>query len=142
MGKKSLFSSEMKRLQNPSAYAVDRTFSVSDVNGRDRNLIEKVYSAMDTIAYQQEWEQYWSKKGLKEPDNSTPNRKFIYDAKEWTYGSPHETTSLDISTINQFVSLALENVKVELTRKSKLLSTISPDNLRYLIEKFSDKGVF
>ena len=43
MGKKNLFSSEMKRLQNPSAYAVDRTFSVSDVNGRDRNLIEKVY---------------------------------------------------------------------------------------------------
>ena len=142
MGKKNLFSSEIKRLQNPSAYAIDRTFSVSDVNGRDRNLIEKIYIEMDAIAREPEWDEYWSKRGLKEPDESTPNRKFIYNAKEWTYGSPGETTTLDISTTNKFVSLALEKVKAELTRRSKLLSTISPDNLRYLIEKFSDRGDF
>ena len=68
MGKKNLFTSEMKRLNNPSAYAVDRTFNVSDVKARDRNLIEKVYIALDAIAQEPEWEKFWRKKGLKKAD--------------------------------------------------------------------------
>lgn len=142
MGKKNLFTSEMKRLNNPSAYAVDRTFNVSDVKARDRNLIEKVYIALDEIAQEPEWEKFWRKKGLKKADINTPNRKFIFDDKKWTYGNSFESVSLDIEVMNKFVSLALENIKAGLSRKSKLLFAISPDNLRYLIEKFSDQGKF
>lgn len=124
MGKSNLFSSELKRLKNPSAHAVDRTFAVHDVNGRDRNLIQKIYIAMDSIAGQPEWEKYWLKKGLVEATIHTPNRKFIHDGKEWTYGSPHEEVSIDTLTANKFVSLALDSVKAELNRQSKLLSGV------------------
>lgn len=142
MSKSNLFSGEIKRLKNPQANKVDRTFSITDVNGRDRNLIEKVYIAMDTIADQPEWEKYWVEKGLSEPTIHTLNRKFIHNGKEWTYGNPHEEVCLDVPATNKFVTLALDSVKAELTRQSKLLSAISPDNIRYLIERFSAQGAF
>lgn len=142
MSKNNLFFNEIKRLENSQDYAVDRTYLVSDINARDRNLIEKVFIEMDHVAKQPEWEAYWIKQGLEKPTNYTPNQKFIYDDKEWTFGNPHKNVRLDLPTVNKFVSLALDLVKAEQTRKSKLLFAISPDNLRFLIEKFSAQGVF
>lgn len=95
MTKKNLFSGEMERLKNPQAYAIDRTFTPTDVNGRDRNLIEKVYAEIDSVACEPEWEEYWVRKGMNIPTISTPNRKFMYDSKEWTYSSPHEEVKVD-----------------------------------------------
>ena len=136
MSKNNLFSNEMKRLRNPQAYAADRTFLVSDVRGRDRNLIKQIYIEMDSIALQPDWEEFWAKKGLESPTVSTPNRKFIYDGKEWTYGSLHAKVQVDTLKVNQAVTIALEHTRLKLTRQSKLLTAITSDNLRYLIDQF------
>lgn len=120
---------------------MSQVFSVSNVNGRDRNLIEKVYNRIDDVARRSNWDSYWIEKGLESPTDFTPNRKFIHDGKEWTYGSPHEEATLRTSEINQFIDIALDEVKGELTRNSKLLSSISTDNVRDLIEKFSRMGM-
>lgn len=111
------------------------------VSGRDKNILLSIYTWLDSIASNEEWEEFWLKNyEVQTPGEFSSNRKILWirEDNKWFYTDMHEVHVYPTTeAIEKLMAEAIEQVKAEQTKKSKFLETLTPQKAKELLELFS-----
>jgi hypothetical protein len=120
--------------------ARDSKGNIYEVNGRDKNLLIKIYESIDSIASNEEWESFWKETYKVKPmDDYSNNRKFLWSLKnkKWLYTDMSKVNIyVTPDVVENFLEKGIELVKNNQKIKSKLLENLTAKEARILLEVF------